>query len=68
MTDLYTLQILVSAVFQIPPPQSYERDSFLTRPYASFIGKINEAIEQKDNDCKFGVSLMEYNNFDFANK
>jgi len=59
---------LVSSAFQILSPQSYEKDSFLTGPYASFVGKIYETVEQKDNDCKFGINLLEYNNFDFGNK
>ena len=32
------------------------------------VGRIDEAIEQKGNDCKFSISLSEYNNFSFANK
>jgi hypothetical protein len=58
---------LVSAAFQLPPPENND-NLFLTGPYASFVGKIYEAIEQNENDCKFGVTLSEYNNFSFGNK
>ena len=59
---------MVSAAFQLPLPENNEDKFFLTSPYASFVGKIYEAVEQNENDCKFGVMLLEYNNFSFGNK
>ncbi|GBC08903.1 hypothetical protein RclHR1_08480006 [Rhizophagus clarus] len=59
--------ILVSAAFQLQ--HSENKDNLLpTSPYASFVGKIYETVEQSDNDCKFGITLSEYNNFSFGNK
>ncbi|GES86518.1 hypothetical protein GLOIN_2v1481254 [Rhizophagus clarus] len=48
---------------------SENKDNLLPiSPYASFVGKIYETVEQSDNDCKFGIILSEYNNFSFGNK
>ena len=49
-------------------PKNYENDSYTTGPYASFVGRIYEEVEQNDDDCRFGVSLLEYNNFSFGNR
>jgi hypothetical protein len=43
-------------------------DLFPTSPYPSFVGRIYEDVKQNENDCKFGVTLLEYNNFSFGNK
>jgi hypothetical protein len=29
---------------------------------------VNEGVEQNGNDCRFGVNLSEYNNFNFGNR
>ena len=57
--------MLISAVFKI---ENHNYDLYLTGPYASFVGRIYEGVEQNENDCKFGVNLLKYNNFGFANK
>jgi hypothetical protein len=58
---------LVSAAFKLPTLGN--KDEFLPAgPYASFVGTIYEGVEQNENDCKFGVNLLEYNNFNFANR
>src|SRR6266540_1865522 len=62
------LQILVSAAFKIPISENHETDLFQAEPYISFVGRIYESVKQNENDCKFGVNLLEYNNFNFANK
>jgi hypothetical protein len=54
---------LVSAAFKLPTSEKIEAG-----PYASFVGTIYEGIEKNENDCKFGVNLLEYNGFNFANK
>jgi hypothetical protein len=36
--------------------------------HISFAGKIYSKLEEVDNDCLFGVDLLEYNNFGFENK
>jgi hypothetical protein len=59
---------LVSAAFKLPTTKNNEFELFPAGPYASFVGTIYEGIEQSENDCKFGVNLLEYNNFSFANK
>ena len=41
---------------------------YQTGPYGSFVGRICEGVEENENDCKFSVNLLEYNNFSFANK
>ena len=57
--------MLVYAAFQIPFSEDRENGLIPIGPYGSFVGKINEAIEPKGDDCKFGVNLSEYNNFSF---
>ncbi len=59
---------MVSAAFKIPHSETHENNLFSTGPYASFVGRIYEEVEEQENDCKFGVNLFEYNNFSFANK
>jgi hypothetical protein len=39
-----------------------------TGPYISFVGKIYSGPKQDDNDCVFGINVVEYNNFNFTNK
>lgn len=59
---------MVSAAFKLPIPDDSINELFPASPYASFVGRIYEAVEQYENDCKFGVTLLEYNNFSFASK
>src|SRR4051794_39926144 len=40
----------------------------LTGPYISFVGKIYSKPKQDDNDCIVGITVNEYNNFNFTNK
>jgi len=54
---------LVSAAFKLPNIKNIEAG-----PYVSFVGTIYEGIEKNENDCKFGINLLEYNGFNFANK
>ncbi|PKY57578.1 hypothetical protein RhiirA4_549707 [Rhizophagus irregularis] len=56
------IYVLVSSAFKI---QNHDNTNL---PYGSFVGRICEEVEQDGNDCKFGVNLLEYNNFSFANK
>jgi hypothetical protein len=60
--------VLVSAAFKIPVSENYNNNLYQTGPYGSFVGRICEQVEENENDCKFGVNLLEYNNFSFANK
>ena len=62
------LQILVFTAFKIPISENHETDLFQSEPYISFVGRIYESVKQNENDCKFDVNLLEYNNFNFANK
>jgi hypothetical protein len=39
-----------------------------TIPQISFAGKICSKPEEVDDDCLFGVDLLEYNNFSFEIK
>jgi hypothetical protein len=64
---LFILKVLVSAAFKVPV-ENYKIDSFLVVPYASFVGRVSEAVEQNGNDCKFEANLLEYNNFNFGNR
>ena len=59
---------MVSAAFKVPVVENYKNDSFLSVPYASFVGRVSEAVVQNENDCKFGANLLEYNNFNFGNR
>ena len=54
---------MVSAAFKLPTIKNIEAG-----PYVSFVGTIYEGIEKNENDCKFGINLLEYNGFNFANK
>lgn len=58
---------MVSAAFKLPTTEGND-NFFPAGPYASFVGTIYEGIEQNENDCKFGLSLLEYNSFSFANR
>lgn len=60
--------MLVSTAFKISSSENYETDLYSTGPYASFVGRIYEEIEEYEDVCKFGVNLFEYNNFSFGNK
>jgi hypothetical protein len=40
----------------------------LIKPSISFAEKISSGAEQIDDDCRLGVNLLEYNNFNFGNK
>ncbi|CAB5128338.1 unnamed protein product [Rhizophagus irregularis] len=62
------MYLLVSAAFKLPQTGNYDDNLLPYGPYASFVGKIYEAVVQHENDCKFGVNLLEYNNFSFGNK
>jgi hypothetical protein len=62
------LKVLISAAYKVPFSEDYKTNSFSISPYASFIGRVSEAVEQNENDCKFGTNLSEYNNFSFANR
>ncbi|CAG8609985.1 1691_t:CDS:2 [Rhizophagus irregularis] len=58
-------KVLVSAAFKIPTSENHDN---INLPYGSFVGRIYEEVEQNGSDCKFGVNLLEYNNFSFASK
>jgi len=50
-------------------PTTENKDEFFPAgPYTSFVRTIYEGVEQNENDCKFGINLLEYNNFSFANR
>ena len=36
--------------------------------HISFARKVYARPEEQESDCKFGVNLIEYNNFNFRNK
>ncbi|CAB5313954.1 unnamed protein product [Rhizophagus irregularis] len=59
------IYVLVSAAFKIPTSENHDN---INLPYGSFVGRIYEEVEQNGSDCKFGVNLLEYNNFSFASK
>ncbi|CAB4462734.1 unnamed protein product [Rhizophagus irregularis] len=49
------MYLLVSAAFKLPQTENYDDNLLPYVPYASFVGKIYEAVVQHKNDCKFGV-------------
>ena len=57
---------MISAAFKIEIPENYTLQQ--TGPHISFARKIYSKPEEIDNDCSFGVQLLEYNNFSFGNK
>jgi hypothetical protein len=54
---------LVSAAFKLPTIKNIEAG-----PYVFFVGTIYEGIEKNENDCKFGINLLEYNGFNLQIK
>ena len=63
---------MLSAASKIEIPEDADTDEmklpFTTGPNISFVGKISSKAEQIDDDCRFGVDLLEYNNFSFGKK
>ncbi len=62
---------MVSAAFKIENSDDIDINEIklpLTGPNISFVGRISSKAEQIDDDCRFGVDLLEYNNFNFGNK
>jgi len=56
-------------LFKIEDSGPYNEIKFPpTIPHISFAGKDYARPEERENDCKFGVNLIEYNNFNFGNK
>jgi hypothetical protein len=53
---------MISAAYKIEASDEFKLP--LTEPNISFVGRISS--EQIDNDCRFGVDLLEYNNFNFG--
>ncbi|GBB86648.1 hypothetical protein RclHR1_13010004 [Rhizophagus clarus] len=56
---------MISTVFRIETTESHMLPA---APYIPFSGRIYSKPEQIDDDCLFGVELLEYNNSSFANK
>ena len=59
---------MISAAYKIEIPDINEIELPLTGPNVSFVGRISSKAEQIDDDCRFGIDLLEYNNFNFRNK
>src|SRR6266498_2364160 len=58
---------MISAAYKIEIPDINEIELPLTGPNVSFVGRISNKAEQINNDCRLGVDLLEYNNFNFGN-
>ena len=60
---------MISAAFKIESSSPYHEIQLPpSGPHISFAGRIYSKPEEQENDCKFGVYLIEYNNFNFGNK
>jgi hypothetical protein len=59
---------MISAAFKINISDGINIKLPHTEPNISFVGKISSKAEQIDDDCRFSVELLEYNNFNFGNK
>ena len=56
---------MISTVFKIEITGNH---MLPTAPHISFAAKIYRKPEHVDDNCLFGVDLLEYNNFSFTNK
>lgn len=59
---------MLSAAFKIEILDDINIKLPLIEPSISFVGKVSSRSELIDDDCRLAVDLLEYNNFNFANK
>ena len=62
---------MISGAFKIDISKDVDINEIklpLTGPNISFVGRISSKAEQIDDDCRFSIDLLEYNNFNFGNK